>query len=98
MLTTGLIARYKGFEIIPRIRYVGSYYGNLALTEKVSGYEVVDLIVSYTKEEIRSLKLKDVKLSFEVYNLFDRKYIFCTSNSYYPGIPFIVFSSLSFKF
>lgn len=97
MLTAGIIAKYKGFEITPRLRYVGSYYGNLQRTEKVSGYEVVDLIVSYTKEEIKSLKLKDVKLSFEVYNLFDRKYIFGTS-SYNPGIPFTFFSSLSFKF
>uniref|UniRef100_A0A7V6CED4 TonB-dependent receptor n=1 Tax=Thermodesulfobacterium geofontis TaxID=1295609 RepID=A0A7V6CED4_9BACT len=98
MLTTGLIARYKGFEITPRFRYVGNYYGNLQRTEKVSGYEVFDFIVSYNKEEIKSLRVKNVKLSFELDNLFDRKYIFGTSNSYYPGVPFTVFGSISFSF
>ncbi|HAA83790.1 MAG: TonB-dependent receptor [Thermodesulfobacterium sp. 37_54] len=98
MLTTGLIARYKGFEIVPRFRYVGSYYGNLARTEKVSGYEVFDLMVSYNKEEIRSLRLKNLRLTVEFNNLFDRRYIFGTSNNYYPGTPFNVFGSISFNF
>lgn len=98
MLTAGFIARYKGFEIVPKFRYVGSYYGDLDRTEKVLGYEVFDLLISYNKEEIKSLRLKNVKLSLEVYNLFDRKYIFGTSNRYYPGVPFTVFGSLSFNF
>jgi iron complex outermembrane receptor protein len=98
MLTTGLIARYKGFEITPRFRYVGSYYGDLARTEKVAGYEVFDFLVSYNKEEIKSLRLKNVRLSLEIDNLFDRRYIFGTSNSYYPGVPFTVFGSISFNF
>jgi iron complex outermembrane receptor protein len=77
---------------------VGSYYGNLARTEKVSGYEVFDLMVSYNKEEIRSLRLKNLRLTVEFNNLFDRRYIFGTSNNYYPGTPFNVFGSISFNF
>jgi len=39
--------------------------------------------------------LKDVRLSLEIYNLFDKKYV--VSPSYYPGAPFTVLGSLSFS-
>lgn len=95
VLTAGMIGRWRGLEFVPMVRYVSKSYGNLAYTEKIPEYWVVDLKISYNIPEIRSLKIKDLRAGLEIYNLFDRRYYM---PGYYPGAPFTVFGVLSFKF
>jgi len=49
--TSGLIIKYKDFEIIPQLRYIGKRYGNVEHKEKVASYQVFDLKLSYIKEK-----------------------------------------------
>jgi len=93
-LSAGVIAKYKGIEAVPSLRYIGERYGDIGHQEKISPYTVVDLKLGYTMEKF--YYLKDLKFSFGIYNLFDKDYV--VSPSYYPGAPFTVLGSLSFNF
>ncbi len=93
-LATGVIAKYKGIEAVPTLRYVGKRYGDIAHNEKIPSYTVVDLKLGYNIEKFHFFK--DLRLSLEAYNLFDKKYI--VSPSYYPGAPFTLVGSLSCRF
>lgn len=92
-LATGVIAKYKGIEAVPTLRYIGERYGDIAHDEKISPYTVMDLKLGYNIEKFYALK--DLRFSLEIYNLFDKKYI--VSPSYYTGAPFTVLGSLSFR-
>ncbi len=91
--TAGVIAKYKGFQAVPTVRHIGERYGDIAHNEKIPSYAVIDLKLRYMIEKIHALK--DLSISLEIYNLFDKKYV--VSPSYYPGAPFTVLGSLSFK-
>lgn len=93
-LTSGVIAKYKGFEVVPTLRYIGERYGDISHEEKIPAYTVVDLKLGYHMENIKYFK--DVNFSLEVYNLFDKKYV--ASPSYYPGAPVTVLGSLALRF
>ncbi len=93
-LSSGVVAKYKGIEVVPIIRYMGERYGDLSHQEKISSYTTADLKIGYTLEKFHYLK--DLKVSLGMYNLFDKKYV--VSTSYYPGSPFTVMGSLSFSF
>jgi iron complex outermembrane receptor protein len=92
-LATGVIAKYKGIEGGPILRYIGRRYGDIAHDEKIPSYIVVDFKLGYNIGKFHILK--DLIFSLEAYNLFDKKYI--VSTSYYPGAPFTVLGSLSFR-
>lgn len=92
-LATGVITKYKGIEAVPTLRYIGRRYGDIAHEEKIPSHIVVDLKLGYNLGKINTLK--DLRFSLDVYNLFDKKYI--VSPSYYPGVPFTVMASLSFR-
>ncbi|WP_024929607.1 TonB-dependent receptor [Methylophilus sp. OH31] len=53
-------------------RYTGSFYGDLANTEKLSGYTVVDLNLGY-KFDLGSKIVKKSTISLNVNNLFDKE-------------------------
>ena len=91
--TAGLIAKYKGLEVVPKIRHVGERQGNISYQEKLAAYTVVDLRLGYTLKEHKPLK--EIKLALEVNNLFGEKYIVA---GYYPGVPFSVLGSIAFAF
>lgn len=91
--TSGLQVEYKGFRFAPVFRYIGESYGDLAYKERIPGYTVLDLRIAFVKEHLG--KLKDVKVSLDLYNLLDKKYVI---PRYYYGPPFAVYGSLSFKF
>lgn len=95
MLSAGLIAKWYGFEIIPKLRYIGKSYGDLNYTEKIPGYTVADLGLSYTLDSIEKIQIKNLKFTLEVYNVLDKEYFV---PNYYPGVPFTVFGSIYFNF
>lgn len=91
----GVIWRYKDFEAIPSVRYLGKRYGDAEHKEEVDEYVVADLNLNYV---FRKLSWADtVKLSLNLYNLFDKEYVSMISASddtregsasYYVGAPF----------
>ncbi len=93
-LSTGIIAKYKAFELCPILRYVSGTYSNLAFTERISSYHVFDLKAAYKIGNIGNLK--NIRLSIEAYNLFDKKYI--VDQGYYQGAPFTIYGSLMSNF
>ena len=93
-LSAGVVAKYKGIEAVPIIRYIGKRYGDLSHQEKIPSYTVVDLKLGYTLGNIHYLK--DVTFSLGIYNLLDKEYI--VSTSYHPGAPFTAMGSVSFSF
>lgn len=93
-LTSGLVARYKGIEAVPIIRYIGKRYGDMLHQEILPSYTVVDLKLGYTLDKINYVK--DLTFSVGMYNLFNKTYI--ASTSYHPGTPFTAVGSVSFRF
>lgn len=102
--TAGLIFKYKEFEIIPQMRYIGTRYGDAEHNEKISSYSVFDLKLNYIKEKIGMLK--SLKVSLELDNIFNKKYVSVinamddavSGTTYYVGAPFTVRGSVSFAF
>lgn len=103
-VVSGLILNYNNFEIMPQVRYLSRRYGNVEHTERIPSFLVCDLRVSYSLERIGFMK--NFKVSVEVDNLFDKKYISVIhamddaveGTTYAVGAPFTVRGSLSFKF
>ena len=103
-LTSGLILKYKDFELIPIMRYVGKRYGDVEHKEKISSHTVVDLKFSYIKEKKKLFE--GLKISLEFDNIFNNNYISTieamdsnvSGSTYYVGAPFTVKGSISFLF
>jgi iron complex outermembrane receptor protein len=103
-VASGLILNYNNFEIMPQVRFLSKRYGNVEHTERIPSFLVCDLRVSYLRERIGFIK--NFKVSVEVDNLFDKKYISVinamddavSGTTYGVGAPFTVRGSLSFKF
>lgn len=101
---SGLIVKYKDFEVIPQMRYIGKRYGDCQHKEVVPSYAVFDLKLNYVKERLGMLKA--LKLSFELDNIFDKKHVSVinamddsiTGTTYYTGAPFTAKASISFVF
>lgn len=82
--------------ITPTILYTGVRYGDVLHTQKIPSYAIANLNITY-KKYVNDRYIKDFGLSFDVENLFNKKYIslidaidYRNSNepSYYVGIPF----------
>ncbi|NAZ30150.1 MAG: TonB-dependent receptor [Caldimicrobium sp.] len=103
-VASGLILNYNNFEIMPQVRFLSKRYGNVEHTERIPSFLVCDLRVSYLRERIGFIK--NFKVSVEVDNLFDKKYISVinamddavSETTYGVGAPFTVRGSLSFRF
>jgi iron complex outermembrane receptor protein len=85
-----------GFRISPSVQYIGSRYGNLINTEKVSPYTLVNL-------NVQRKVYKGIDLFVDVVNLTDKKYVGriyprTTSGTYYAGAPFTISVGLSGRF
>ena len=85
-----------GFRISPSVQYIGSRYGNLINTEKVSSYTLVNL-------NVQRRIYKGIDLLVDVVNLTDKKYVGristgTTSGTYYAGAPFTISVGLSGRF
>jgi iron complex outermembrane receptor protein len=85
-----------GFRISPSVQYVGSRYGNLINTEKVSPYTLVNL-------NVRRRIYKGIDLLVDVVNLTDKKYVRRISpgterGTYYAGAPFTISVGLRGRF
>lgn len=93
VLTGGVQFRYKGFQLTPTVRYVSSCYGDLARAEKIPPYALWDLSLSYSIERLG--RAKDVRVSLDMYNLFDKRYVI---PGYYYGPPFMAIGSIQLKF
>ena len=72
-IKTGVIANYEGFNIVPRVRYIGKSYADAENEEKISEHTVADLKLGYTKKNVWIFD--SVTMSVETNNLFDEEYI-----------------------
>jgi iron complex outermembrane receptor protein len=85
-----------GFRISPSVQYIGSRYGNLTNTEKVSSYTLLNL-------NAQRKIYKGIDLFVDVVNLTDKKYVGrispgTASGTYYAGAPFTISVGLSGRF
>lgn len=83
------------FSVSPLVRYIGARYGDSLETQKISGYAVADLHLSYRIQSVPGLA-KDMVVSFSALNMFDKRYIGIitaderspgSASVYYPGAP-----------
>jgi iron complex outermembrane receptor protein len=96
MIKLGGRFELMGFRISPSVQYVGSRYGNLTNTERVSPYTLVNL-------NVQRRIYKGIDLFVDVVNLTDKKYVGrispgTTSGTYYAGAPFTISVGLSGRF
>ncbi|WP_299198674.1 TonB-dependent receptor [Thermocrinis sp.] len=96
MVKLGGRFQVMGFRISPSVQYIGSRYGNLINTEKVSSYTLVNL-------NVQRKVYKGIDLFVDVVNLTDKKYVGrispgTTSGTYYAGAPFTISVGLSGRF
>jgi iron complex outermembrane receptor protein len=94
-------------------RYTGSYYGDLANTQKIGGYTVFDLNLGYRFKDLVS-GLKETTVSLNANNIFDKQYLsgvksgtinadptnpnFFGAPQYYKGQPRSLVASLTVGF
>lgn len=92
LVKTGLVYQPGNFELVPMLRYLGSRYTNKG---EVAGAALVDVRMSYTIPGIRPFA--EMKISLELNNLFNKKYISVINASddaregvatFHPGAPF----------
>jgi iron complex outermembrane receptor protein len=96
MVKLGGRFQVMGFRISPSVQYIGSRYGNLINTEKVSSYTLVNL-------NVQRKVYKGIDFFVDVVNLTDKKYVGrispgTTSGTYYAGAPFTISVGLSGRF
>jgi iron complex outermembrane receptor protein len=85
-------------------RFTGERYSNFTNTESVPGYTVYSAYLDLGGQQVHYGPLKNVKLRFNLDNLFDKDYlgyIYTTSDgaaSYRPGSPRTFQTTLSMEF
>ncbi len=94
-------------------RYTGSFYGDLANTQKIGGYTIFDVNLGYRFKDLVS-GLKETTISLNANNIFDKQYLsgvksgtinadpgnpnFFGAPQYYKGQPRSLVASLSVGF
>jgi iron complex outermembrane receptor protein len=96
MVKLGGRFKLMGFRISPSVQYIGSRYGNLINTEKVSPYTLVNL-------NVQRKIYKGIDLLVDVVNLTDKKYVGrispgTTAGTYFAGAPFTISAGLRGRF
>ncbi|MDD5406276.1 MAG: TonB-dependent receptor plug domain-containing protein [Sulfurovaceae bacterium] len=96
------------WTLTPSVRYSSSRWGDVANTQKIGSYTLVDFDISYNMDNF--IGSKDAVFRLTATNLTDRKYIATinaadnflaasgTSSTYQTGAPFGLFGSISVKF
>jgi iron complex outermembrane receptor protein len=103
------LSYYVGaFSVTPSARYTSSRYGDVANTEEIDAYTLVDLDISYKPTELFGSKHATIRTT--VSNLTNEKYIATittpdnvlaastTSSTYQTGAPFGMFVSLNLQY
>jgi len=94
-IKSGFLCSYKGFEVIPSVRFLGSRYGDATNKEKIDSTWITDLQIGYN--QILKGIAKEFKVSLELNNLFNKKYVSMITSSddarqgatsYLQGTPF----------
>lgn len=102
---SGLVYRHGNFEIVPMVRYLASRYADVENKGKVNSAAVMDLAMSYTLADV--LKAETVRISMEMTNILDKKYVSVINASddsrdgvatFYPGAPFAAMVSVSLQY
>ena len=111
MLKSGIILKLGDFEISPKVRVIGERYGDVEHREKIDPYAVADLSLSYTRKKV--LGLAQLKVSLELTNLTDERYVAVINSSddtrasstsqpnntsYFQGAPFSAIGNVSVQF
>jgi iron complex outermembrane receptor protein len=105
MVKGGITYQVDRLAIIPIVRYIGPRFGEAANTQRVPGYTVADLTLSYNLGSL--IGVEALNASFSIQNIFDRQYVSQISPNdidlsagamYYSGAPRTVVGSLSMKF
>lgn len=111
MLKSGIILKWNGFEIAPKVRVIGERSGDVEHKEKIDPYAVTDLSISYTRKKLWNLS--QFKVSLELSNMTNEKYVSVINSfddtrasstaqpnntSYFPGAPFSAIGSVSMQF
>ena len=105
MVKSGLIFRWEDLEVVPMVRFLGSRYADPENTEKVDSYVIADLRLAYTLKKIP--KVRALRFSLDLDNLFNKEYISYLSASdytvggnasYYAGAPFTMVLTASLEF
>lgn len=104
IVVSGLNFNIGNLNILPRIKYLGKRFGDLSHREKIGDYLLTDLSLSYRLPKVYSLK--DLNISLEIHNLFDKKYVSVISafddavegTTYGVGAPFTVKLGINFNF
>lgn len=105
MFRAGAIYTYGAWELAPALRYLGNRYGDSTHSEKIDSHLLADVRLSYLRPKF--YQGSSLKLSLEVNNLFDKKYISVINASddarngsatYYVGAPRSVMLSVALGF
>lgn len=102
----GLTTTWDKFKGTTLYRYVDARYGDVQNHEFIRPYNIVDLYLSYDLPPV--FHNKECKLTLDVLNLFDERYIatirnasddsLASSTSYSPGAPLTVVAGITIKF
>ena len=103
LVKAGLIWTIGNLRVTPTFKYVGRRYSTAQETDPISAYATADLGLRYALPKFSWCK--DLAVSLDVTNLFDKKYVGPISASddgdgasYNPGTPFSAIASVSAKF
>lgn len=104
-LTSGLILSYQGFELVPKLRYIGDRYADAEHKEKVSAHMVADLRLSYSTKKVGLFE--KLTASLELDNIFNKRYVSVINSmddavsgrtTYLAGSPFSIKAMISAGF
>ncbi len=96
------------WTLTPSVRYSSSRWGDVANTQKIGGYTLVDFDISYNMDNF--IGSKDAVFRLTATNLTDREYIATinaadnflaatgTSSTYQTGAPMGIYGSINLKF
>lgn len=102
----GFTATYEKLKGTALYRFVDARYGDVQNHNYIRPYNIVDLYLSYDLPPV--FRNKECKLTLDVMNLFDERYIAIirsssddaqtASSTYYPGSPLTVVAGVTVKF
>jgi iron complex outermembrane receptor protein len=105
MVKSGVIFTLGNFEVIPMVRYLGERYGDAENTEKIGGYTLADLRISYGRKNLGGIDALKVSLDFT--NILDKEYVALVNamddsragaTGYYVGAPLTTLLTVSLAF